>query len=70
MKNVSHNKCWSLGINQAHVEPPPIPLLKGTYDGKSDKDFVKMKFCRDPTSSTLDLYEFRMQSGRVLVVCS
>ena len=60
MKNVSHNKGWSLGINPAHVEPPLIPLIKETWNGKSDEDSVKLKFHRDPTSSTLDLYEFKM----------
>ena len=38
----------------------PITLIKGTYDGKSDKDIVNLEFFRDPTSSTLDLYEFSM----------
>ena len=47
-------------MNQAHVEPPPIPPIKEMRDGKSDKDFVKLKLSRYPTSSTLDLYEFRM----------
>ena len=45
---------------QVHVEPPTIPLMKGKYDGKSDKDFVKMKLRRDTTSSIPNLYGFRM----------
>ena len=36
------------------------PPNQGKYDGKSDKDFVKLKLCKDPTSSTSDLYEFNM----------
>ena len=60
MKNVSHKKIWNSGMMQVHVEPPPITLIKIKYNGKSDKDFVKLKFCRDPTSSTSDLYKFRM----------
>ena len=47
-------------MTQAHVEPSPIPLSKGTYNGKSEKYFVKLKFCRDPTYITSYLYEFRM----------
>ena len=47
-------------MTQSHVEPPPITLIKGTYDGKSEKYSIKMKFHKDPMSSTLDLYEFRM----------
>ena len=47
-------------MTQVHVEPPTIPLIKGKYDGKSDKDFVIMKLRRYPKSSMLDLYEFRM----------
>ena len=31
---------------QAHVEPPPIPLIKGTYDGKSEKYFINIKLRR------------------------
>ena len=42
------------------MEPPPIPLTKKTYNGKSDKDVVKMKLRRDPKYSTSDLYEFKM----------
>ena len=47
-------------MTQVHVEPPTIPLIKGKYDGKSDKYLLKMKLRRDPTSSTADLYEFKM----------
>ena len=47
-------------MTQAHVEPLQIILIKGTYDDKSDKDFVRMKLRRDPTSSASDLYEFRI----------
>ena len=51
---------WNLGTTQVHVETTPIPLNKGKYDGKLDKDFVRLKFLRDPTSSTSDLCEFKM----------
>ena len=47
-------------MTQVHAKPPPIPLIKGKCDGKSDKDFEKMKLRRHPTSSTLELYEFKM----------
>ena len=40
------------------MEPPSIPLIKETYNGKSDKYFVKLKFCRDPTSSKSEIYDF------------
>ena len=59
-KNVSSKKGWMTGMNHPHVEPPPIPLIQETHDGKSDKYFVKLKLCRDPTSSTSDPYEFKM----------
>ena len=42
---------------QPHVEPPPIPLIKNKHDNNLEKDFVKIKLHRDPTSSSLDLYE-------------
>ena len=47
-------------MTQVQVETPPIPLIKGKYNGKSEKDFVKLKLCTDPTSSTSELYEFKM----------
>ena len=60
MKNFSHKKSCNSGILQVHVEPLSIPLIKVEYYGKSDKDSVQLKFRRDPTSSTSDLYEFKM----------
>ena len=41
------------------MEQPPIPLIKETYNGKSDEDFVNIKLRRDPTSSMSDLYGFK-----------
>ena len=60
MKNVSHMKGWNLVTNQARVGPLPIHLIKKTCNGNLDEDFVKIKFRRDPTSNTSDLYEFNM----------
>ena len=48
------------GVNHPHIEPPPIPLIQETQNGKSDKDFVKLILLRDHTSSTPDLYEFKI----------
>ena len=45
---------------QVHVQLPPIPLIKGKYDGKLDKDIVKLKFPRDPTSGMSDFFEFKI----------
>ena len=55
-----HKKWWNSEMIQAHVEPPPIPLIKGTYYGKSEKYFINLKLRRYPVSSTSDLYESRM----------
>ena len=55
-----HKKVWGTDTNPAHVEPPPTPLNKETPTGKSDRYYVKLKLGIDPTSSTSDLYEFRM----------
>ena len=49
-----------MGMTQVHVKLPKILLLKENNDGKSDKYFLKLKLCRYPTLSTLDLYEFKM----------
>ena len=47
-------------MTQVHVEPMQPPLIKGKYDGKSDKYFVKLELRGYPTSSILDLYKFNM----------
>ena len=48
------------GMTEPHVDPLFIPLVKENHDGKSDKDFVKIKLRRNPMSPTSDLYEFKM----------
>ena len=45
---------------QVYVEQTPILLIKGKYNGKSDKDIKKLKFCIYSASSTSYLYEFKM----------
>ena len=60
MNNVSIKKVWMMGMNHSHIDPPPIPIIKEKHGSKSDNGFVKLKFCRDPTSPTSDLYEFKM----------
>ena len=50
----------NLGTNPAYLEPPLIPLVKETYNSKSDEYFIKLKISSDPTSSTSDLCEFKM----------
>ena len=60
MKNVSSQKVWMTGMNHPHVEPPPTPITQETHNGKSEKYLKKFKLHRYPTSSTSDLYEFKM----------
>ena len=60
MNNGSHKKGLNLGTKPAHVEPPTITLLKEMSNGKSGKYFIKIKLRSDPTSSMLDLYDFKM----------
>ena len=60
MENVSHKKTWNSEMTQAHVEHPTTPLIKIKHGDKSYKDFVKLKLCRDTTSDTLYLYDFKM----------
>ena len=43
-----------------HVEPTPINLVNSKHNDKSEKDFVKLKLCRDQTSSKSDLYELKI----------
>ena len=54
-----NNNC-NKGTVQVHIDSPPMPLIKIKNDEKSDKDCVKIKFCRGPTSQKSDLYEFKM----------
>ena len=60
MNIISHKNKWNMGTVQVHVDPTPIPLIKINNKEKSDKYFVNIQFCRDPTSEKLDLYEFKM----------
>ena len=60
MKNVSSKKGRMTGMTHPHVDPPMIPLIQETNDGKSDRYFIKLKLHRDHTSPTSDLYEFKM----------
>ena len=41
MKNIFHKEVWGVDTNPAHVEPPPIMLVKETTTVKSDGDYVK-----------------------------
>ena len=60
MKNVSHKKNWNLGTIQVHVDPPPVPLVKRNTNEKLDKDCVKVKLHRYPTSEKSNLYKFKI----------
>ena len=60
MNNVSHKKSCNSGVRQPRLKSPPIPLIKNNHNHKSDKDLVKIKLCRYPTSSSSDLYKFKM----------
>ena len=62
-------------MTHPHVEPPTIPLMKETHNSESSKYFIKLKLRRYPTSSTLDLYEFKISlfenvKPEVLFVCN
>ena len=49
MKNISDKKLWMTWMDQPHLDPLMIPLIKEKQDGKSDKYFVKFKLRIDPT---------------------
>ena len=44
MKKISYKKGWGTDTNPAHVEPPPVPLIKETSTGKSDEGCVKLNY--------------------------
>ena len=60
MKNVSHKKTWNLVMTQMHVEPPPTPQIKTNHEKNPDRDLVKLKLRRYPTSYLSDIYVFNM----------
>ena len=43
-----------------HLDPTPVPLIISKNDTKMDKDCVKIKSCRDPTSGKSDIYDFKI----------
>ena len=51
MKNISRKKGYGAETNLAHVEGPPIPLVKETSTGNSYGDYVKLNLCTYPMSS-------------------
>ena len=59
MKKVLQKK-WNTKTIQVQMDPPTTPLIKGKNDEKPDKQFVKIRLRRDPTSKKSDLYEFKM----------
>ena len=47
-------------MTQPHEETPQIPLIKENNNGKSTRYVLKLKLCRDPTSSMLELCDFKI----------
>ena len=60
MKNVLHKKKLNAGTVQVHVDPPPISLIESKSNEKLDKDCVKIKLRRYPTSQNSDLCQFKV----------
>ena len=59
IKNVSDKERWNRVSVQVHMDPPLIPLIKSKNDYKSDKNCVKIKLRKDPTSAKSNIYEFK-----------
>ena len=60
MNNGLHRNKRIVVVAEQHLDPPHTPLVKINRDDKSDKDFVKLKLNRDPTSGKSGLYEFKI----------
>ena len=60
MNNVLHRKKWNATVIKQNAEPPPNPIIKIKHNDKSEKDFLKLTLCRDPTSEMSDFYEFKI----------
>ena len=60
MKNLFYNNDWNQGSVQLHVDPLLIQSIKSKNYTESDKNCVKTKLHRDPTSEKSDHYYFKM----------
>ena len=60
MKNVLHQKNWNQVAVHIHMEPPPVPFIKGNNDRKPDTYCVKIQLPRDTTVENSDLYKFKL----------
>ena len=58
INNGYHNKSWSTGALQIHVDPPMTPLIKSNLDLKTRGYYLKIKLRTNPTSEKSDMYEF------------
>ena len=58
--NISHKNIWHTWAVKLHVDPPPIILIKRKLDLKMERDYMKIKLCRNTVSEKLDMYAFKM----------
>ena len=56
MKNISNKEWWILGAIQVQVEPSTMILIKYDIERKLEKDYIKIKLCRNTAWATLDVY--------------
>ena len=57
MNNVSLNKGCIYGTFMKNADNLPIPRIKIKNDAKSEKEYIKIKLCRNNTSNNSDIYE-------------
>ena len=60
MKIFLYKKGWRSGEVQINMDPPFIQIIKINIDTKSQKDYVKIKFRRNPMLEKSGIYEFKM----------
>ena len=60
MKNVFEDKNCLPETIQVHAKTPHIRLIKNEIKMRSEKYFILIKFCSNPSSTPLGTYEFNM----------
>ena len=56
IKNIFHKNSWRTSAVQIHVDPTNIPLIKSKIDVRSERDCLKIKLSRDPTTEKSEFY--------------
>ena len=54
------NNKWLDTNVQAHIDPPPISLIRSTTEKVEECNIIKINMRRDPAPATFDTYELKV----------